>query len=76
MLKTDRESVAVHLGPGWFIEKQDVQIKASDKITVIGSRIKYDGKPAIIAVEVEKGDDILDLRDKNGFPRWAGWRRR
>jgi hypothetical protein len=75
-LKTDKESIAVHLGPEWFIEKQDVQIKSKDKIKVIGSRVNYEGKPAIIAAEVEKGDQVLNLRDKLGFARWAGWRPR
>jgi hypothetical protein len=36
----------------------------------------FDGKPTIIAAEVKKGDGILKLRDKNGFPMWAGWRKR
>ena len=29
-----------------------------------------------IAGEVKKGDEILELRDDNGFPAWSGWRRR
>lgn len=74
-LKTDKESVAVHLGPEWFIENQDVQIEVKDKIRVTGSRIEYEEQPAIIAAEIERGDEVLELRDKQGFPRWAGWRR-
>jgi hypothetical protein len=26
--------------------------------------------------EVKKGDEVLKLRDDNGFPVWSGWRRR
>lgn len=47
-----------------------------DKVEVTGSRITFQDKPAIIAAEVKKGDEILKLRDGNGFPAWAGWRRR
>jgi hypothetical protein len=75
-LKTEKGTVDVHLGPAWYIERQDVKIAAGDKIEVKGSRITFDGKPAIIAAEVRKGDGVLVLRDANGVPMWAGWRRR
>jgi hypothetical protein len=71
-LKTDKEMMSVHLGPGWYIENQDVEIEPGDKIEVRGARITYQGKPAIIAAEVVKGDEILKLRDENGFPS-LGW---
>jgi hypothetical protein len=76
MLKTDKETVSIHLGPAWFIENQDLKIEPKDKIEVKGSRITFEGKPAIIAAEVRKGDEVLKIRDENGFPFWSGWRRR
>jgi hypothetical protein len=75
-VKTDKETISVHLGPGWYIENQDVQIAAQDKVEVKGSRVTFEGKPAIIAAEVKKGDEVLVLRDASGFPVWSGWRRR
>ncbi len=75
MLKTDKETVSVHLGPGWYIENQDIKIEPKDKVEVKGSRITFAGKPAIIAAEVKKGEQIFTLRDKNGLPAWCGWRR-
>lgn len=75
-LKTGKETISVHLGPAWYIENQELTIAAHDKIEVKGSRVTFDGKPAIIAAEVKKGDDVLKLRDENGVPVWAGWRRR
>jgi hypothetical protein len=75
MLKTDKETISVHLGPAWYIERQDTKIATGDKIEVNGSRITYEGKPAIIAAEIHKGDEVLMLRDANGIPMWAGWRR-
>ena len=74
-VKTDKETISVHLGPAWYIENQDVKIEPKDKIQVKGSRITFDGKPAIIAAEVKKGQEILRLRDENGFPAWSGWGR-
>jgi hypothetical protein len=73
-LKTAKETISVHLGPSWYIENQDIQIKPGDKIQVKGSRISFAGKPAIIAASVKKGNEVLTLRDDKGFPAWSGWR--
>ena len=70
MLQTDKETIAVHLGPSWYIDQQTPKIETNDTITVTGSRVTVDGKPAIIAVQVKKGDEILKLRDENGIPVW------
>jgi hypothetical protein len=74
-LKTDKGIVDVHLGPEWYIERLDTKIQKGDDIEVKGSRVTIAGKPAIIAAEVKKGDNVLVLRDTNGIPAWAGWRR-
>lgn len=76
VLKTDNETVSVHLGPGWYIENQDITIVPKDKVDITGSRITFDGKPAIIAAEVKKGGETLELRDEAGAPIWSGWRKR
>lgn len=75
-LKTDKETVSVHLGPAWYIERQETRLAAGDKVEIKGSRITFQDKPAVIAAEVHKGDEVLMLRDASGFPMWAGWRRR
>ena len=75
ILKTEKEEIPVHLGPGWFIENQDIKVEAKDKIEVKGSRITFQGSPAIIAAEVKKAEHKLRLRDESGFPVWSGWRR-
>jgi len=73
MLKTDKEMIAVHLGPSWYIERLETKIVKGDKIEVKGSRVTFTGKPAIIAAHVKKGGDALILRDSAGVPVWAGW---
>ena len=75
LLKTDKETVSVHLGPGWYIERLDTKIEKGDRIEVKGSRATMMGKPVIIAAEVKKGESVLKLRDENGIPVWAGWKR-
>ncbi len=71
-VKTDAETLPVHLGPAWFIERQDIKIEKGDTIEVLGSKITYNNAPAIIAAQVTKGETVLTLRDNNGIPVWAG----
>jgi hypothetical protein len=74
-VKTGKETVSVHLGPEWYIGRLDTKIVKGDKIEVKGARATFDGKPAIIAAEVRKGENVLVLRDSTGIPVWSGWRR-
>lgn len=74
-LKTARETVPVHLGPAWFIDTLEPPLKVGDAVRVKGSRVMIGGKPAIVAASVARGDDAVDLRDADGRPVWAGWRR-
>ncbi|MDP1830155.1 MAG: hypothetical protein Q8L48_43225 [Archangium sp.] len=76
MLKTDKESISVHLGPAWYLDNQELKLEPKDKVEVKASRVTVAGKPALIAAEVVKGDQVLKLRDDNGIPQWSGWRRR
>jgi hypothetical protein len=71
-LKTEKEKLAVYLGPGWFVEKQGMKITDLDQIQVTGSRIMVQGKPAVIAAEVRKGSQVLKLRNEQGQPLWRG----
>ncbi|HEY4485164.1 MAG TPA: DNA-binding protein [Nitrospiria bacterium] len=74
ILKSEKETVSVHLGPAWYIENQDTALGPNDRIEVRGSRVAFEGKPVIIAAEVRKGGQTLKLRDDAGVPVWSGWR--
>jgi hypothetical protein len=76
LVRTEKETISVHLGPTWYLENQDVKIAPKDKIEISGARVILNGKPALIAGEIKKGEEVLRLRDGNGFPVWSGWRRR
>jgi hypothetical protein len=75
MVKTEKGTTSVHLGPQWYMENQEIKIAAKDKIEVKGSKVTFEGKPALLAAEVRKGEYVLKLRDEKGFPMWSGWRR-
>ena len=66
------ETVTVHLGPDFYLEGQELQLKEGDKVEVKGSRVTVDGKPLIVAQEVRRGNLVLALRDANGAPLWRG----
>jgi hypothetical protein len=75
-LKTASGELVVHLGPQWYIEQQgEVPIKAGDTVEIKGVKASGGGKDFFLAGEVKKGGDVLKLRDDNGVPLWAGWRR-
>jgi len=76
ILKAGKGNIPVQLGPGWYIENQDMKIEPKDKLEIKGSRKTFEGKPTIIAAEIKKGSEVLKLTDEDGYPFWAGWRRR
>lgn len=74
MINADKnENIPVHLGPEWYLDNQDIQFVVGDIITVKGSRITYQNTPTIIAMTIQKGAQILVLRDKKGNRSWNGW---
>ncbi|NJM17345.1 MAG: hypothetical protein HC836_04470 [Richelia sp. RM2_1_2] len=70
-VKTDEETIPVHLAPVWYIENQDIEINPNDTVEIKGSRITFKGETAILAAEVKQGDTTFKLRDENGFSLWG-----
>jgi hypothetical protein len=71
LLQTGQETVAVQLGPAWYIDNQTPRIQPNDTIKVTGSRITVDGRPLIVAAVVTKGNEFLKLREAtNGVAVW------
>jgi hypothetical protein len=69
------EAIAVHLGPAWFVERHGLSLEQGDTLEVTGSRLVFDGAPALIARTVVKGERRLVLRDEAGIPAWSAGRR-
>jgi hypothetical protein len=70
LLETGKGTIAVQLGPDWYIEKQRPRIQPNDTIRVTGSRVTIDGRSIIVAADVTKGNELLRLREANGIPVW------
>jgi hypothetical protein len=75
VLKTDEGALTVHVGPSAFLSQKNFTLAKGDKVTITGSKLQYQGSDFLIAKEITKGDQVLTLRDANGFPLWAGARR-
>jgi hypothetical protein len=75
MLKTDKETLEVHLGPTAFLEKEKFTFAKGDQIDVTGSKVKIGATDALLAREVKKGDKTLTLRNAQGIPAWSSGRR-
>ena len=75
ILKTDKETLKVHLGPTAFLEKEKFTFAKGDQIEITGSKVKIGGADALLAREVKKGDKTLTLRNAQGVPAWSGGRR-
>ncbi|MDJ0725356.1 MAG: hypothetical protein QNJ38_09615 [Prochloraceae cyanobacterium] len=77
LVQTEKDNtISVHLGPSWYVARQDLQLNRNAEIEITGSKIDLDGKSTIIAREVKQGNKTIALRDNNGIPLWSGRMRR
>ena len=73
-IRDDKDTHRVHLGPAWFIERQQNQFKEGDQVQIVGSEVNLDGQRIIMANFVREGDRVMLLRQRNGSPAWDAWR--
>jgi hypothetical protein len=71
LLKTDTETVQVHLGPAAFLREQKVEIRKGDTLEVIGSQVTVGASKVVLAREIRKGTNTWTLRDTAGEPLWG-----
>jgi hypothetical protein len=70
-LATDVETIAVQLGPEWFVQKLAIKFVKGDKIELTGARVTVEGKAMILAAQVKKGTESAALRNSTGVPVWS-----
>ncbi len=74
-LQSADQKYDVHVGPSAYLESQGFTFAEGDQVEVVGSKVEFNGSPALIAREVKKDGKVLSLRDKQGFPLWSRGRR-
>lgn len=73
---TGSEEITVHLGPEWYILRQDMNLNINDVVDIRGARFSLNGKNVMAAFEIRVKERVLMLRDQDGIPYWCGWRKR
>ena len=69
-VKNETGSIEVHLAPASFMKQYEINIRKGDNVTVVGSRITFEGKSALIAKSVAIGNETYNFRDQSGRPLW------
>jgi hypothetical protein len=72
----DHGQVRVHLGPVWYLERQEFNLQPGQNVQVQGVCLEEQGQTRLIAAQVTVGDHVLMLRDAEGRPMWEAWRKR
>jgi hypothetical protein len=70
ILSTEPKPIEVLLGPAWYVSSKNFTFAKGDAVTVTGSKMTIDNSEVVVAREIKKGQEVLTLRDANGFPLW------
>jgi hypothetical protein len=75
LLKTDTDTVRIHLGPTAFLDENKVEIRKGDTLEVTGSRVRIGDSQVVLAREIRKSNHAWTLRDAAGEPLWVAAQR-
>ena len=71
----DGKNTRVQVGPTWYLERQDLDVKENTRVQITGAQAEIDGQPVLLAREVQFDGQLLTLRDMQGMPMWSSVRR-
>lgn len=66
----DNTNIEVHLATTEFTKLIEMNLRAGDKVEVVGFKTEFAGVPTIFARSVTRGIDTFIFRDKEGGPAW------
>jgi hypothetical protein len=75
LLKTDKESIQVHVGPTAYLTEKGITLAKGEALEILGSRVTIGDDPVLIAKQIKKGDKTWTLREASGRPLWSGGQR-
>jgi hypothetical protein len=70
MVNTSVGEMEVHVGPTTYLAKHGFQIQSGDPIVLTCSRVLWEGKPVLVAREIQRGKQTVTLRSASGQPSW------
>jgi sporulation protein YlmC with PRC-barrel domain len=71
----DGKSTRVQVGPAWYMERQELNVKENTHVQVTGARAEIEGQQVLMAREVQFDGQVIMLRDAQGMPMWSSLRR-
>lgn len=71
----DGKNSRVQVGPMWYLERQDLDVKENTRVQITGAQAEIDGQPVLLAREVQFDEQVLTLRGTQGTPLWSSVRR-
>lgn len=67
--QADGTTIQVHLAPVKFMKQYEIALTPGP-IKIVGSKVTFEGAPAVIARQVTQGENMYALRDEKGKPYW------
>jgi len=64
------DTIEVHLASTKFVRNYDLVFNKGDVVTVVGTKVQFEGVETIFAREVTRGNETFVFRDKSGKPIW------
>lgn len=64
------KTIEVHLATTKFVKTYELVFNKGDAVTVVGTKVQFEGVETIFAREVTRGESTFVFRDKNGTPVW------
>ncbi|MFN0065510.1 MAG: hypothetical protein ACKVOH_04655 [Chlamydiales bacterium] len=70
VLTTPKGDKTFMMGPASFLDQAKMTLQMGDKVSISGYEVNANGSQMWIATRVEKGTNVLDIRQENGQPVW------
>lgn len=67
--QADGTTIEVHLAPVKFMKEYGVDVTAG-AVTVVGSKVMFNGAPTIMARTLTQKGNVYQFRDEKGKPFW------
>lgn len=67
--KDTQKSFTVEVSPAWFFE---YDLHRGESLKIIGSLVAEGTLNLVMARQLRHHGEIIDVRDKHGFPSWSG----
>jgi hypothetical protein len=70
IVSTKTGEIDAYLGPIEFLSQFEIMFSPGNNVQIVGSKVKFGGRPVVLSREVRKREAFLYLRDSLGYPNW------